>query len=73
MTRICTLQKERAVAAVKDAKEVMYRHGVWNSYEKISTESAIKSIRNSGYGADVSYDDKADMYYVSVPCDADMW
>ena len=37
------------------------------------TEDVIKSIQDSGYGADVRYDENSDRYFVSVPCDADMW
>lgn len=50
----------------------MYRLGVWNEYNKTTTEKAIKSIENSGYGADV-YRDEYGVLYVSVPCERDMW
>ena len=69
--RIVTLGKEEAVNAIKDTAMVMYKHGVWNKYEPIATEKAIKSIVNSGYGADVYEDDK--WLYVAIPCDSDMW
>lgn len=70
--RIITLGREKAVDAIKDADTVMYRHGVWNEYYKTTTEKAIKSIENSGYGADV-YRDEYGVLYVSVPCERDMW
>ena len=70
--RIIVLGREKAVDAIKDADTVMYRHGVWNEYCKTTTENAIKSIENSGYGADV-YRDADGVLYVSVPCERDMW
>jgi len=51
---------------------VFYRHGVWNEYKKVPTERAIESIKKSGYGADV-YQDSSGQFYVSIPCDSDMW
>lgn len=73
MKNVCTLQFQRAVDAIKHTKTVMYKHGVWNKYNERKTEDVIKSIQNSGYGADVRYDETNDLFYVSVPCDADMW
>lgn len=70
--RIIMLGREKAIDAIKDADTVMYRHGVWNEYYKTKTENAIKSIENSGYGADV-YRDGNGILYVSVPCERDMW
>lgn len=55
--RIIVLGREKAVDAIKDTDTVMYRHGVWNEYYKTKTENAIKSIENSGYGADVYRDE----------------
>mgnify|MGYP001850902232 FL=1 len=73
MKNICTLQFQKAVDAIKHTKTVMYKHGVWNEYYMRKTEDVIKSIQDSGYGADVRYDENSDRYFVSVPCDADMW
>lgn len=69
---ICTLQVERAIEAIKDVRTVMYRHGVWNEYHERETAGVIESIRKSGYGADV-FQDENGTFYVSIPCDADMW
>lgn len=71
MNKICELAFDSAINAIKDSKYVMYRHGVWNRYEKVPTEHAIKYIRTSGYGADVF--ERDNMFYVSIPCDSDMW
>ena len=73
MKNICTLQFQIAVDAIKHTKTVMYKHGVWNKYAERPTEDVIESIQKSGYGADVRYDEGADRYFVSIPCDADMW
>lgn len=70
---ICSLSFEKAVKAIADTKEVYCKHGVWNKYELTDTESAIKSIRNSGYGADVKYNEDNKMYYVSIPANCDMY
>ena len=51
----------------------MNKHGVWNDYQERKTEDVVKSIRNSGYGADVRYDETKDVFYVSIPADCDMW
>ena len=71
MKMVCSLKYEEAVEAIKGTKTVMYKHGVWNKYTECSTEEAIKHIRNSGYGADVRYDDEKKMFFVSVPADCD--
>ena len=52
---------------------MFYKHGVWNKYSIVSAKSAIEGIEKSGYGADIYYDDEKEEYYVSVPCDSDMW
>lgn len=71
MNKICELQIANAIKAIEGADTVMYRHGVWNKYELVSVERAIKGIQNSGYGADVY--ENCGVYYVSIPCDSDMW
>ena len=68
MKEICRLAFEPAINAT-----VMYKHGVCNKYAERPTEDVIESIQKSGYGADVRYDEGADRYFVSIPCDADMW
>ena len=73
MKEICSLAFEPAVDAIRHTKTVMYKHGVWNEYAERPTEDVIKSIQNSGYGADVRYDEATDRYFVSLPCDDDMW
>ncbi len=70
--RIITLGRQEAVDAIANTKHVMYKHGVWNGYELVATPNVIKSIMNSGYGADV-YLDEDEMFYISIPCDSDMW
>lgn len=72
MKRIVMLGYSEAVDAIKGTTTVMYKHGVWNKYEPISTEKASKYIMSSGYGADV-YKDENGRFYVSIPCDSDMW
>ena len=72
MKRIVTLGYQEAVDAIKGVSTVMYRHGVWNKYKPIPTEKASKAIMASGYGADVYMDDKG-CFYISIPCDSDMW
>lgn len=71
-TRICALGFQKAIDIISETARVYYRHGVWNEYYVRNTATVIKSIQNSGYGADV-YRDEAGKYYVSIPCDSDMW
>ena len=73
MQTICSLAFEPAIDAIKDAESVMYKHGVWNKFYERKTSEVIESIKKSGYGADVSYNEAKRIYYVSIPCDADMW
>lgn len=70
---IVKLGFSKAIDKIKDREEVFYKHGVWNEYKKVKTKDAIESIEKSGYGADIYYDDETDEYYVSIPCDSDMW
>ncbi len=69
---ICTLRFQEAIDLIAGTMRVFYRHGVWNEYKKVPTERAIEAIKKSGYGADV-YQDSSGQFYVSVPCDSDMW
>ena len=71
--KICTLSFDKAIEVIKDSLQVYYRHVIWNPYEKVSTPQAIESIKKSGYGADVSYEIVEGCYYVSVPCESDMF
>jgi len=73
MTRIVDLGFDDAIKAIENQKTVMFRSGVWNSYNLVTTEYAIQRIKNSGYGADVFYDDADGRYYVSIPSSGDMW
>lgn len=73
MDEICRLGFKEAVEAISGTEKVMYKHGVWNKYELRNTKDAVRNIMNSGYGADVYYNKETDMYYVEIPCDADMW
>ena len=73
MTRIVELGFDKAIEAIKNEKTVMFRSGVWNNYNLVTAEFAIQRIKNSGYGADVSYDASTGTYYVSVPSSGDMW
>ena len=73
MTRIITLGYDIAIEKIRNEKTVYLKHGVWNKYEVYSVVDAIKSIKNSGYGADIYYNDDNGMFYVSIPCDSDMW
>lgn len=71
-TLICKLGRQEAIDIISGTERVHYRHGVWNEYYMRDTAAVIESIRSSGYGADV-FRDKAGAYYVSIPCDSDMW
>lgn len=73
MTRVVDLGFDEAINAIKHQKNVMFRSGVWNDYNLVTVEYAIQRIQNSGYGADVSYDETTDKYYVSIPSSGDMW
>ena len=73
MTRIVDLGFDKAIKAIESQKTVMFRSGVWNNYNLVTSEYAIQRIKNSGYGADVSYDEKTGIYYVSIPSSGDMW
>lgn len=72
LTKVADLSFKQAVEAIKDSREVMYKHGVWNSYALEKTEDVIERINNSGYGADVYADEKG-MLYVCTPTVSDMW
>ena len=62
---------------------VYYKRGVWNQYELMNVNEAIKRVNDSGYGADITieYDEQwANGYvdgkckvYLSCPCNSDMW
>lgn len=69
--RIVTLSYDKAVEVIKYSSTVLYRRGVWNPWEEINIDEAIKRINNSGYGADVFKQDGK--LYVSCPVDSDMW
>ena len=71
MEKIVELSFNDAVEAIDNTATVMYKHGVWNKYERVTTEYAQQKIMNSGYGADVY--EESGTYYVSIPCDSDMW
>lgn len=73
MKTICRLRRSEAIEAIKNTETVMYKHGVWNPYYERKTAVVIKSIENSGYGAEVRFDEETGKYYVSIPCDSDMW
>jgi len=65
--------RDTAIEKIKNENSVYLRHGVWNKYQLCKVTDAIESIKNSGYGADIYYDEDNKMYYVSIPCDSDMW
>jgi hypothetical protein len=73
MTRVVELGFDAAIEAIKNEKTVMFRSGVWNDYKPVPVESAINSIKRSGYGADVSFDHGTATFYVSIPSSGDMW
>jgi hypothetical protein len=73
MKRIASLSFDSAIDAIKSEKNVYFRSGVWNSYNLTTTEYAIERIKNSGYGADVYFNDENGKYYVSIPSSGDMW
>ena len=73
MTRVITLGRHTAIEKIKNEETVYLKHGVWNNYELYSVNDAIKRIKNSGYGADIYYNEDNKMFYVSIPCDSDMW
>lgn len=73
MKEICSLAYEPAINAIKNTETVMYKHGVWNKFCERKTSEVIESIKRSGYGADVRYDEDKGLYFVSIPCDSDMW
>ena len=73
MTRVVDLGFDEAIKAIENEKTVMCRSGVWNSYKPVPVEYAIERIKNSGYGADVSFDHGTATFYVSIPSSGDMW
>lgn len=70
---LCSLGRQTAIALISGTEKVMYKHGVWNSYEEKRTDEVIKRIENSGYGADVTINHETGVYYVCTPANADMW
>ena len=73
MKRIVDLGFDEAIKAIEKEKTVMFRSGVWNQYRPVPVESAINSIKRSGYGADVYFDHGTATFYVSIPSNGDMW
>lgn len=73
MKQICELKYDEAIKAIDGTSQVYFRRGVWNSYKLIDTASAIVGIKQSGYGADVRFNEEDGMYYVSCPVNSDMW
>lgn len=73
MKTIVELSTNKAIEALKKSghRKVYYKSGVWNPYEYISVDKAIKGIENSDFGADVRTNGKD--FYVSCPCGSDMW
>lgn len=71
--RVVVLGFDTAIEKIKDCDNVFYRSGVWNKYSSVPKDKAIQSIKASGYGADIYYDKDTNEYYVSVPCESDMW
>jgi hypothetical protein len=72
MTQLCKLGRQEAINIISGTKRVYYRHGVWNEYSLRDTAAVVKSIQNSGYGADV-FKNAQGAFYVSIPSDGDMW
>ena len=68
---------------ILDFPFVYYKRGIWNKYELINVNEAIKRVNDSGYGADITieydkqwengYTDGKCTVYLSCPCDSDMW
>lgn len=70
---MCSLAYDSAIQTISNTEKVYYKRGVWNKYELIDTDVAISKIKQSGYGADVYYNEENGMYYVSCPVSSDMW
>lgn len=73
MTRVVELGFDKAIEAIKNEKNVMFRSGVWNNYNLVTVDFAIQRIKNCGYGADVFFDHGTATFYVSIPSSGDMW
>lgn len=73
MKRVIDLGIADAIDTIQYEENVYCKSGVWNKYELTNTAKAIEMIKHSGYGADVYFDEKTEKYYVSIPCDSDMW
>ena len=73
MEKVIDLGIHSAIDTIQYHEDVYLRSGVWNDYKLCKTDVAIEKIRNSGYGADVYFNEKNEKYYVSIPCDSDMW
>jgi hypothetical protein len=71
MKNIFSLKRKEVIDAIKDCKEVYFKHGVWNPYTVVSVEKVIMEVQRSGYGADLREEDGK--YFVSVPSDGDMF
>jgi hypothetical protein len=69
--RIVSLSYDKAIEAIKDAEKVLFRRGVWNPWEEVSADDAVKGIKDSSYGSDVYWQDER--LYVSCPVGSDMW
>ena len=73
MKNIISLGRTTAIDTIENEESVYMRKGVWNKYALTKTKTAIESIKNSGYGADIYFDEKNEKYYVSIPNNSDMW
>lgn len=62
-----------AIDTIQNETSVYYKHGVWNGFRIVNAKYAIEQIKHSGYGATVYFNEKNEKYYVSIPCDSDMW
>ena len=73
MKQVISLGRTTAIDTIANEESVYMQKGVWNKYALTETKTAIESIKNSGYGADIYFDEKTEKYYVSIPNSSDMW
>lgn len=73
MKRLCDLEYDKAIDIIRGTDKVYFKRGVWNEYGLVTTDYAINGIKQSSYGADVYYNEKNGMYYISCPVNSDMW
>ena len=72
LKRLVKLGRKNAIDLIKDEEYVWYKRGCCRGYRMTFTDSAIREIKQSGYGVDVYIDSYNMKFYIVQPVDFDM-